>query len=226
MSLTKAQVRSAIRALMPDQLKQQWSDSSLDVITSLTIDELWSEILIHAPWFLSNRETILAANIGNPGGYVSMTVANGVTQRFFKMQKVVRGSQQFGFVDPQDNLLTAGNTVETVSTPFSYYIKGYTLYMNPIDYTTDVDIMYSYLPVAFTTLAETDTMVNNKWPDGLEGAIIYEVVARVQTDTQRMANYHAIALSSFDRVLNRVKREGGGAARMGATDDLIEWGGI
>jgi hypothetical protein len=219
MALTKATLRSTIRSLLQDQVSSTWSGSALDVIIGSTIDELWSDIFTHAPWFRTSTETLAASNVAADGS-IALSL---LSKRFFKLKKLVRINQQYGAVSPQDNLLASDSTQVTAQ-PFSFYITDGKVFISPIDRASTVTITYSYLPTAFTTLA--DSALIDGWPDGFENAITFEVLARLQSDPQRMANFHAIAQGSFDKLLSRVKREDGSPARMNTDDDTIEWGSV
>lgn len=202
-----------IRALLPDAEKQAIHDSVLDVATQLVIDELSGEILDEAPWYVSVLET--PGTITAPG-YIALST---LAQRFYRMQKVTRDSQEFGVSSPHD-VVTFDN-VDVTSPRYTYAVMGSQLWLFPLDTTLNVELRYSYLPAAFTTLADTDVV---PWPDGFDSAYVHEAVARLTGDVNWTNKQHAIAQAAFDRLKSRVRREYVGPGVMQVADSPITWG--
>lgn len=210
-----------IRALLPDQEKQNIADSTLDVLTQLVIDELSSEILDESPWFISQLMPLISAYFTSPG-YIDLTPSAGpLTKRFYRVQKVTTSSgQEYGAGSARD-VVTYSST-DVSSQRFTYVVMGSQLWLFPLSATTDIELRYSFLPAAFTTLLDTATV---PWPDGFDSVYVHEVVARLTADMNWSNRHHAIHAAAFGRLKSRTKREYIGPAVMAVSDSPSEWGG-
>jgi hypothetical protein len=217
--LTKAQARTMIRQYLTDAEKQVWGDATIDVITQLSIDELYGTLLNDAPWYVSNLDTIAVSGVTSPG-YIDLTSSGPLTKRFYRAQKVVRDSQEYSLGDLHDSLVFSNAQVS--ASQFTYTISGSQLWLYPLSTATGIELRYSYLPTAFTSLVDTD---NVPWIDGFDNAYIYDAVMRMVDDQARLQKYSGLQARSWDSLMSRVRREYVGPGGMNLTDYPAEIGG-
>jgi hypothetical protein len=177
MALTKLEARELIREQMDDASSKLWSDSLLDRLTTTTLDTLWGELLEHAPRLTSQLDTI--ATLQTPG-YIRTqlttdTPAGDLTQRFRRVQSVMRGEQMYTEVDPRRVAVQGNVLVANDGRDFVYFLQGKQIWLLPLDTAEDVELRYSYLPAKYSGLANGD---NVEWPEGFEDAYTWEVAGR------------------------------------------------
>lgn len=204
--LTKAQARSAIREAIDDLNAKRWSDAALDALISRTIDGLWNDVLEQAPWSLSQHQEPLVT----APGYVDLrqTVMGGqLTQRFFRLQNVVRDGTTYKEANPRD--VTREND-EIVSAPHNRYtIFGNQLWLFPLSVTANVELDYSFLPASFTSLAESGFV---PWPDGYDDAYIYSVARRgfAKGDAESITQATELASEAVNKLKAAIKKSSTG----------------
>lgn len=217
MAFTKGQVRTVIRSLMSDQAKQAYSDTALDVITQMVLDETVADVIEHAGSWRSQKDNVAITGITTPG-YVDLTSAGPLTKRFHRLQSVKKNNQEYSPIDPRDVVMFAN--VEVVTSTYGYYIEGSKLWMFPLDVNCPIEVLYSYLPALYTGLADTATI---DFYDGFEAAFIHEVIARIAPVTTR--DDHAIAEAAKSRLISIAKRQRVGPNLIKTYDADIELGG-
>lgn len=217
--LTKSQTRTMIRALLPDSESQVWTGSTLDVLTQMVMDELWSGLIDQAMWFGSQLDSIGYTSIVAPGT-IDLTSSGPLTKRFYRIQKVTSNNQEYSEGDIKDVVIF--NNIQVSAPRWIYTVVGSLLTLYPLQTTCPVEVRYSFLPPAFTALGDDSPVA---WVEGFEAAFIHEVVARASMTDAISTKNHAIALKSYDRLLSRVVREYVGPSGMQGTDDSIAWSG-
>ena len=218
MSMTKAEIRTAVQQAIDDVGAKRWPAASLDVLIALTIDDLWGDILDASSFYTSKLElpTIVA-----PG----RIALSGLASRFYRLQKVVRDSYEY-FDAGQTDVVIEGliSTLEEISAPDkSYVLVDENLWLFPLDATEPVTVAYSYLPPVYTTLAEGAAVV---FPDGNESAIVYESASRalVRGDAESMAQVKVLAELAKNKLLSRVQRRRYGPTVMNVTGSPADYG--
>jgi len=178
MALTKLEAKELIRELLDDASSRLWSDTLLERLVTTTLDRLWGEVLSFAPRFTSKVDTI--ATLQAPG-YIRLalttdTPAGDLTSRFFRVQSVVRGNQEYAAADPRNIVVnTNGLVVRDTSREWVYHIQDRQLWVFPLDTEEDMELRYSFLPPKYSGLANGDPV---QWPEGLEDAYVYEAAGR------------------------------------------------
>lgn len=222
-TLTKAQSRTMIRQLIDDPNAKLWTDANLDILTSLTLDDLWSDIFDFSPWFTSKLDTL--TSITSPGFVDLRHTGDGgaLSERFHRLQLVTRNSRHY-YEHRQRNILIEANSVLTAPDD-TYIFLGDQLWLFPLDTASDVEIRYSFKPAEFTTLTDGTKVT---WPQGHESVYLYETAARALTkgDREENARVQAIADKSWQRMLSAVRRRGGAPIQPFTTDSPQSIGGI
>jgi len=177
MALTKLEARGLIQELMEDAGAKLWSATLLDRLATLTLDSLWGELLELGPRLTSQLDTI--ATLQAPG-YIRTqlttdTPAGDLTQRFRRVQSVVRDSQTYTEADPRRIVVQGNELIANDGRSYVYFIQGKQLWLFPLDTAEDVEIRYSYLPAKFSSLADGTAV---EWPEGFEDAYTWEVAGR------------------------------------------------
>jgi hypothetical protein len=225
--LSKAQARSLIRELVKDESMKIWSDSSLDVLTQLTIDEQWGEVLLDQAPYLNSQVDILAPI--TPGYLDLRTISAGgqLTQRFYRIQKVTLNNQEYSLAHSEDVAFVTTSTTEIVAPRFSYLMLGSQLYLFPlnISFGSSVEFRYSFIPPSFTSLHESDIV---QWPDGYENAYAFESAARalLRSDATLAGNYHNLAQESQRNLSSAIARMSPGPITPHMVDTPISWGSV
>lgn len=202
MALLKSDARLQIRQLLDDSDARWWTDANLDKLSMLVYDDRWAEILQFAPRATSQLDTL--TSLTSPG-YIRLplttaTIAGDLSQRFFRVQSIVRAGQEYSPTDPRWILVENSATVGTDAGAWKWYRQGTALYLFPLDTATQVEFRYSYLPAAYTSLADSTAIV---WPEGGEMAFIYEVAGRaMMKGGQELAAGQAMLAMA-----NRIMRE-------------------
>lgn len=223
MSLTKTQARDLIRQVIDDPAAAMWSDVNLDLLIELSLDEMWGEIFNYSPWFKTQLDTI--TSLTSPGYLDLRTVANGgaLSQRFHRLQNVVRGGRSLTKYDPRDSIVELNKEVYAPQDSYTFF--GDQLWIFPLDTSADVEIRYAFKPAGFTTLSAGNPVI---WPDGHESAYVYEIAARaiVKGDRESNQTILSIAGKSWDRLIDMVRKRQIGPTVPWANDSQHEFGGI
>lgn len=218
MALTKAQARTVIRSLLDDEARQRWGDAVLDVLTQLSIDQLWGRLMDEVPWYGSYVEDVVADSTG----LVDLTTAGSLTKRFGKMQKVTKDSTEYFPTHPKDVVLM--DNAQVYAPDRSYAMMGSKLFCFPLDSGCTYELRYSFLPTAYTELLDSDTV---EWPDGFEFAFIYKAAmnAMVKGEKATLEIYQRMAEDAFGDMKGALKRQYVGAGTIRDLDDAMDHGG-
>jgi len=201
-ALTKAQVRSMVQQLLDDPNAALWSATNLDLLISLIYDEMWSLLLNNSSMLLSQKDVL--TSLITPGFIDLRLVADGgsLSQRFHRLQSIVRDNQTYRKADPRDVVLE-GNTV-IWAPAFQYVFYADQAWLFPLDTTTDVEIRYSFKPASFSSLTDTTAIT---WPDGHESALIFESAGRAMLKGERedSSRLLAVAAAAKDEMIHTVR---------------------
>ena len=147
----------------------------------------------------SSRQVIGTANITSPG-FIDLSTSGPITGRLHRVQKLLRNLREYSYEDPKEFVVDQANTDLLVGSSNRFWFFGDQLWMSPFDSTDeDVDIRYSALPALYTGLANATTVV---WPDGFEGAGVFETAFRLTGDEGMKITANA----SWSRLKSYVKR--------------------
>lgn len=229
MTMTKSAARSMIKELLDDTSASSvtlMTSTNLDLLTSMVIDELASDAFEVDPWFKILTQTIASADIAAPGTIdLRSTSASGkLTQRLQRLLLVTRNGRHYIQYHPTNILIE--DAAALVAPDYTYIILGDKLHLFPYDTQADVELTYSHKPTAYTSLADG---VNVDWPEGHEGAFIYETAARAiaKGDREDSTQLRMFADKSWHRFMSYVKRRKGyGATQPYDTMSPHEFGGI
>lgn len=200
MTLTKDQFRAALANLIDDPNNLWYSSTNLDTIITLTIDEKWGELLNFSPFYRSTLETITGTPKLTAAGAIDLSQ---LSNRFYRIQSLVRDGRTFEELNPKNLQMTAGAVV--VGPDYHYTFFGDFIYMFPISASQSLELRYSSLPAAYSSLGASDPIV---WPDGHEAALLYETAARATAKGDREDNSRFVQLAAhtWGNLLTRVKR--------------------
>lgn len=172
-TLTKATIRTLVQEWMDDASGKRWTPGNLDLLVEITQDSLFSKLHEQFP-YLTSQKDVITAQLGDPGFIDLRVTAQGgnLTLRLHRLQSVTRNNQEYSEIDRrnitlQDNVLQAVNT----RSDFNFLFLGTELHLLPYNRDDDVEVRYSIKPTRFTTLADGAAI---QWPDGHEGALIFE----------------------------------------------------
>jgi hypothetical protein len=191
--LTKAQVRTAVRQAIDDPDATLWSDGNLDILITLVEDTMFQAILDTWPFALSLAES----KTTSAAGAIDTSLGVTLTNRFYRVQKVVRDSDG---VELQPRLFT-----EAVPQSTTYYMLG-NLIITPV-LAGAVTTTYSFLPLKFSELALETTALPN-YPDGHEAALIYLAAAwaLAKGDRESIQQIARIADQAVEALLTHIAR--------------------
>ena len=202
--LTKAQARTLVREWLDDPAGKRWSDSRLDLAKQLAIDDLWTDILD-----LQGNITSQLHNITTTvsPGYIDLrltTHGGQLTQRFYRVQNVVRDERVYRNCDPREFVIQSNGAV--VAPDFTYFVQGDLLWLFPLDTETDVELRYSFKPTPYTSL--TDGMYV-PFPDGNESAYVLAASALTMAkgNIEDAGQLFSLANQAKDRLLASIRRQ-------------------
>lgn len=236
MPLTKAQVRTQVRQMIDDPNAKRWTDSSLDQLIELVLDDLYGEILDIAPYINSQYQ-----QIGLPlrvPGYIDLrqTAYGGdLTQRFYRLQQLIADGRQYFVKDPRDFLMMAQSQTNDVSTirastgveqRFSMQFLGNQLWLHPLgNVTTFVEIRYNFKPIGFTSLTNGSIV---DMPEGSNRAIILlsATDALTKGNAEEAGQFRAMAEDAKQKLIDSIRRQYHGMMVPFAPSNMWEWGGI
>lgn len=204
--LTKGQVRTAIRQAIDDPSSQRWSDTNLDVLTTIVQDTMFQSILDTFPWATSQTDTPTPA----AGGIIDTTSLGALlSQRFYRVQQLSDVAT--------GNVYQPKLFVENVPQTQTYFMSGENIVLSDASI-TQKKLAYGFLPIRYTDLATDNTALPAGYPEGHEAALIYLTAAWAMTkgDAESMAQIARIADLSIDALLMHVARRSptGGLARV------------
>lgn len=205
--MKKAEVRTLVRSMLDDESREIWSDATLDMLIEIVLDDLWADILDTSAWSTSQLDVL--TSLVSPGFVDLRPIVDGgqLTQRFYRIQSVVRNGYTYSYTDPRHNLID--NNLVLIGGPYTYSVYGYQLYLfgpNGLELTPSVEVRYNYRPAKFTGLAETDIM---PFLDGQESALIYlaalQAMSRAKVEAKQ--GLAMLAEQSRQRMMSSVRRQ-------------------
>lgn len=236
MALTKAQVRSQVRQMIDDPSAKRWSDSNLDQLIELVLDDLYGEILDIAPYINTQYQQIGLPL--HPPGFIDLrqTIYGGdLTQRFYRLQQLIADGRQYFCKDPRDFLMVASSLTGDVSTiqastgveqRFSYQFLGNQLWLHPLgNVTTFVEIRYNFKPTQFTSLTNGSIV---DMPEGSNRAIVNLSAAEALTkgNAEDAQQFLMLGQDAKEKLINSIRRQYHGMMVPFAASNMWEWGGI
>lgn len=235
MSLTKLQIRTAVREYLDDTGAKTWSDSALDVVIQMTSDGLWGDILDMAPYWNTKYEQL--ASPYHVPGYLDLrntTDGGDLAFRLYRIQKLIADGREYFAKDSRDYLLTAAaNTgLSTITAPieqaFTYELLGDQLWMHPLGTTAApgfIELRYSYRPSAFTALANGDPV---PFPDGCEHCLVLQAAAHglLRGDQENPDTVMKFAEIERNRLFATIRRKYHGPTVPFQATNPIEMGSI
>jgi hypothetical protein len=221
--LTKAQARSMIREWTDDPQAKRWSDARLDLATQMVLDDLWTDLLDVQSGLTSQLHTI--TSITSPG-YIDLRltdIGGQLTQRFYRVQHLTRGGREYRPIDSRDVLIEDNAAI--VAPDFTYYILGDQLWMFPLDTAEEVELRYSYKPVAYTSLAEGNSV---QFPEGSDSAYILaaSAIAMAKGNVEDAAQLIVLSREARDRCIAAIRRQYHGMTVPFSTGTSVDMGGI
>lgn len=237
MSLTKAQVRTAVREYIDDPGAKTWGDSALDVVIQMIQDGLWGDILDFAPYWNSQYQQIAYTSYSTPGYFDTRKTGEGgvLTARLYRIQKFIADGREYFAKSPKDYLLTASTNTGDVTTVtatveqnYTYELLGDQLWFHPLGQTATpgfVELRYSYRPASFGSLANGDPV---PFVDGCEHALVLAAASYAMHRGDEEDPTKLLILSGIerDRLFSTIKRKYQGAMTPFSTSNPIEIGGI
>lgn len=223
MSLTKAQARTLIREWLDDPSAKRWSDGNIDLATTLVLDDLWSDMLDIAPYLTSQLQTI--TSLSSPG-YVDLRLATqggDLTQRFYRIQQVIRGDTYLTPRDPRDTVIVNNATI--VHNSDTFHFVGDQMWLFPLDTTSKVELRYSFRPTAFSSLTNGN---NVTFPEGSESAYVLGTAALTMAkgNVEDVGQLASLATLAKERLINSIRRQYHGPTVPYTTEGAQSYGGI
>jgi len=225
MALTKVDARSLIREVMDDAASKLWSNTLLDRLATITLDSRWGELLEFAPQLTSQLNTITTLTAP---GFIDLNLTGDggdLTQRFFRVQHVVRDGQEYTAADTKRIVIEVNEVIANdTGKKFVYFIRGDQLWLLPLDTTLDVELRYTFTPARFSDIAESD---NVAWPEGYEDAYVFEVAGRAMLKGGRedAAARLSSGRDSFANLRSALTRPHGGVIMPYQHMSAMAWGG-
>lgn len=181
---------------MDDASATFWSSANLDVLISLTLDDLWQDLLRFEPSITSQLDEI--TTLTSPG-YIRLpkttdTPVGDLTQRFFTIQSVTRDGREYSPIDPRDVVIEDNEVKTTNAGDFRYFKRADQLWLLPLETTPAVEFRYSFLPATFSSLADGNTVV---WPEGSEGVYTFESAGRAMMKGDREESAHLLGIANL-----------------------------
>lgn len=202
MSLTRTQAEALIRQFADDPQSKHWSDANLRLLAGIVIDGLWGELLGFQPRLTTALDTV---TVLTTPGYVDTAAGEDLTQRFFKVQSIVRDGAEYAEVDPR-NVLIEDNEAKVSEGSFNgrWFQRGEEVHLLPYELTPEVEFRYSYLPESFNTLEAGDTVT---WVDGYELAYVYAVAAHMMSKGGYEDKGSAEMFAKSEREMGRLREK-------------------
>lgn len=226
-TFTKANFNTLTRDLLDDPDLKFWSATSLDLLTRVTQDSLFSQLLDKFPYFVSNQDIL--ATITQPGNFVNVGDSGPLTKRFHRIQALVIDNQEYMQTDRRNLLIDENDELQATNTrsDFVYFWYGEELRIIPSANTspsTDVQVRYSFKPAPFNTLADP-TVID--WPDGHEMALSAAVAARGMSKGAREDNgqLKAEAAEAWTLLIQDIEKQSHGPLQPYLDDSPEAWGG-
>jgi hypothetical protein len=230
MSLTKAQIRTAVRQYIDDPDATRWSNANLDVLIQVVYDGLFGDILQASAYWNSQYDQITAPL--HAPGYIDLrkTTDGDLSKRLFKLQQVLADGRQYYAKDPRDFLLSSptgvggvSSVLATVEHEFTYELIGNQLWLHPLgSVTAFAELRYSYRPALFTALADGDAV---EFPEGAEHVLILLCAAHalIKGGAEDAGQMLMLAEQARQRMFDTIVRRHGVLLPY-TTDTPAEWG--
>lgn len=214
--ISKSEFRGLVSNLIDDPDNQRWSTTALDTLIELTLDSLFGDLLLFQPWLVSAVST----GTQDAQGRVNLqkTSAGGILgQRFFRVQQVWVGTEAYGKGDPRTSL----PEVEEGGYGTYWVSNGY-LYTYPAGGET-VNIRYSYFPERFTQQSNSALV---QWPDGFEGAAVFEVAGRAISKgaAEDSNTFLTLAMKDLNTLKAVIQTRDINPPQVGNTENSWGWG--
>lgn len=219
--MTKAESETVIRSHLDDAASKRWGSSEFDLIVSATYDSCWRALLVQFPWLLTQRDDITSA-LTSPG-YVTLTTAGELTQRFHGLISITRDGRQYS--RGLDKNVVLQDDAVVVAPDYTYVRWGDELHLFPYDTTADLEIRYSYIPPVWSGLADGASIV---WPEGHELAFTYAAATRLgaKGESEELGNWGGLAGIEWGRMLESIKAASPGGIAMFMNDTPEGWGSV
>jgi len=234
--LTKLQIRTAVQEYIDDPAAKTWSATSLDLVTSMVYDGLWSDVLDMAPYWNSAYQQLVSPF--HAPGYIDLRlVADGgdLTSRLYRIQQVMADGVQYYMKDPRDYLLMAQSNTGDVTTvvaqseqQHTYQVMGDQLWLHPLRITAMLGFMelrYSFRPPSYVGLAAGD---NVAFVDGAEHALVLSAAAHAlaRADTEDSSQIRSLAAEAREKMFASIRRRYHGPTQPFTTDSPNDFGGV
>lgn len=209
--LSKEQARLLIRELVDDPDGARWRDTRLDLFTSITLSDLWSEILEAFPGLLVRTET---ASLDSAG----LLQLSELDRPFHRLRRLQLAGRELAYLSDL-NERRGGPSGQR-----GWLLEGQTLRIVPESPGAEVEIRYSHWPRAFHELTEGEAV---EWPRGYEAVYVHEVAGRLLTKgaAEDPTVHLQVAAAAKGRMLSALGRPGAGPRLMQLTSTPGEWGG-
>jgi hypothetical protein len=176
--LTGTEVIAAVRQLIDDPNALLWSDANLTIHIGMTFDKLWGEILDWNAFYLTTNETITGSPKLVTPGYVDLSA---LAQRFNRLLSITRNGTMYD--KARQGQVMIENNAAVVAPDSTYTFLGRQLWLFPLSITQQLEMRYNYLPAKFANSGSAIT-----FPEGHEGALIWEAAATAMLKGEREAN--------------------------------------
>ena len=224
--MLKSAVRTLIQEQMDDASASRWSAANLDLLTETVYDEGWSEMLDQHMWLNSFRQIITATgNLTSPGFLDTSVAGNILTNRLYRVQKVLRDSQEYSPADASDHLIDQANSDHLTGGERRYFFIGDQLWFTPLNVVSDdIDLRYSFYPASYDGLADN---VAISWPDGHEKALIYRVAinAMAKGSAEDVKELEILEFRAWQALRRYLRRRTPGPLTMDGNFTTMDWGG-
>lgn len=213
--LTKTEGLALVRDLIDDPQLQRWPDARLEVLVTVTLDDLWADLLSVAPWSRSRLETPTTTAAG-------LYDLGSLADRLWRIQSVVRDGTSYGPVDPRHLAIEDG---ELLAGPHYTWAKlGTELWLFPLEEEA-FELRYSSRPATFRSLAGG---ANVEWPDGHESVWVHECAGRalLKGAAEDPAGHLQIAAYGMQRLKAALARDYPGPNTVLSTSNPRDWGAV
>lgn len=192
-SMTKGQIRTAVRQAIDDPQSKRWSDANLDVLITLVWDTLFQALNDTFDTYTLTENTATTDGAGRHCCYYPFGSYN--LYRFIRVTRTSDGAELLPKL-PTDNI------------PGSLWYFHANGNLNTGLLTTGVTIQYSYVPTRFVDLATDATNLPPEYPAGHESALIYVAASWALTkgDAESMAQVARVADMAVDIMVTHIAR--------------------
>lgn len=199
---TRSAIDGLVAEMIDDPDNQRWSAANLKAIISMVYDQLWGEMLEIASWLLSTTES--ETSLTSPG-YLDVGNGGDLSNRLFRIQKVVRDDKEYTKAQPTSVSIDSANSEIIYAPDYTYFFFGSHLYLFPLDTTTDVDVTYSYYPPEYEDLGDAAEIT---WPQGHDLALVLEAAATllIRGGAEDPSGILALAERAKQRMFSAIKR--------------------